>query len=119
VPSPVKQQGTDNAADHQFSFGVVYANSLANSEILKDDPKFPVGSIIVREKNQTETSLIPQTIIAMVKREKGFSSKTGDWEFIVLNGGNMKLQSRETTGSCSACHVQTEKTDWVFRNYIE
>jgi hypothetical protein len=98
---------------------VVYANLLANGEIRKDDPKFPVGSIIVREKNETDTSLIPQTIIAMVKREKGFSNKTGDWEFFVLNGNDLKLQKRETTGSCSACHVQTAKTDWVFRDYLK
>jgi len=105
--------------DHQFSFGMVYANDLAKAEIEKEDPNFPVGAIIVREKNETAASETPQTVIAMVKREKGFSEKTGDWEFFVFNGADLKLNSRETVGNCAACHIQAEKTDWVFRDYLK
>jgi hypothetical protein len=102
----------------QFSFGVVYANALAETEIVKENPNFPVGSIIVREKNETAASLTPQIVIAMVKREKGFSEKTGDWEFFVFDGADLRSTLRETTGSCAACHARAEKTDWVFRDYL-
>lgn len=103
----------------QFTFGVVYANDLAKSEIEKETPVFPVGSIIVREKNATMTSETPETIIAMVKREKGFSKKTGDWEFFTFSGADLKMQRRETKSDCSKCHIQAEKTDWVFRSYLK
>lgn len=110
---------SENAASHNTTFGVVYANDPAKAELEKETPQFPVGSIIVREKNETAASETPLTVIAMVKREKGFNEKTGDWEFFVFNGADLKLTSRETEGSCAACHVWAEKTDWVFRDYLK
>ncbi len=102
-----------------FSFGYVYANDLAKVEIEKDSPNFPVGSIIVREKNKTEASEIPDTVIAMVKREKGFSEKTGDWEFFVFDGKDLQMQKRETVGNCAECHSKAKQADWVFREYLK
>ncbi len=104
---------------HGFSFGVVYANDLAKAEFEKENPNFAVGSIIVREKNAFPTSATPETVIAMVKREKGFSAETGDWEFFVFNGADLKMQKRETKGDCAACHSRTDKSDWVFRSYLK
>lgn len=108
-----------NIDSHAFTFGVVYANDLAKLEIEKEKPSFPVGSIIVREKNATATSELPQTVIAMVKREKGFSTETGDWEFFTFDGADLKMQKRETKSDCAKCHVNAEKTDWVFRDYLK
>lgn len=88
-------------------------------EIEKENPQFPVGSIIVREKNQAIDSVLPETVIAMVKREKGFSKKTGDWEFLTFNGADLKMQKRETKSDCAKCHSETKKTDWVFRSYLK
>lgn len=102
-----------------MTFGIVYANDLAKAEIEKTNPQFPVGSIIVREKHLSAESETPETVIAMVKREKGFSKKTGDWEFFIFNGADLKMQKRETKGDCAKCHVQAEKTDWVFRDYLK
>jgi hypothetical protein len=116
--SPKKKEKTSHSLN-DFSFGVVYANDLAKSEMEKEKPNFPVGSIIIREKNATETSETPEIVIAMVKREKDFSKKTGDWEFLVFNGADLKLQSRETKSDCSKCHKQAEKSDWVFRDYLK
>lgn len=104
---------------HNFSFGEVYANDWAKAEIEKNSPHFPIGSIIVREKNPTATSTTPETVIAMVKREKGFSEKTGDWEFFVFDGKDLQMQKRETVGSCSACHTNAKESDWVFRDYLK
>ena len=101
------------------TFARVYANSLAESEITKFAPKFPVGAIIVREKYLKETDLVPETVTAMVKREKGFSKKTNDWEFFTLNGRFLTLQKRETKGDCAKCHSQVENTDFVFKTYLK
>lgn len=102
-----------------LSFGIVYANDLAKAEIEKEKPIFPVGAIIVREKRAKADDEMPKVVIAMVKREKGFSKKSGDWEFFVFNGADLKIQKRETKGSCATCHVRAEKTDWVFRDYLK
>lgn len=109
-----------NANSHGlFSFGVVYANDLAKAEFEKESPDFPAGAIIVREKNALPASTVPETVIAMVKREKGFSTETGDWEFFVFNGADLKMQKRETKGDCAACHAGAGKSDWVFRSYLK
>jgi hypothetical protein len=102
-----------------LSFAKVFANDLAAREIYRLNPNFPAGSIIVREKLLSETDAAPEIVAIMVKREKGFSKKTGDWEFFILDGTDLKLQKRETKGDCAKCHAQAEKTDWVFKNYLK
>jgi len=101
------------------TFARVFVNDVAEAEAEKEKPQFPAGSIIVREKLLRETDTEPQLVAVMVKREKGFSRKTGDWEFFVFDGKDLKLQKRETKGDCAKCHIQAEKTDWVFRDYLK
>ena len=100
-----------------FSFGNVYANELAKEEFAKKSPRFPVGSIIVREKNLDEESVVPETVLAMVKRESGFSKTTSDWEFFLFEGKRFQIQRRETAGNCATCHSRAKENDWVFKNY--
>jgi hypothetical protein len=114
-----KSSQNDALHDRFFSFGAVYANDLAKAEIEKESPNFPAGSIIVREKNAAATSETPEVVIAMVKREKGFSKKTNDWEFFVFSGADLKVNKRETKGDCASCHQRAEKTDWTFRDYLK
>jgi len=101
------------------TFARVFANELAQAEIYKDAPKFPAGSIIVREKLLNAEDTKPELVTVMVKREKGFSPKTGDWEYLVVEGGLDKIKSREKTGSCSKCHAGAEQTDFVFKTYLK
>ncbi len=119
LPSETRKEKPKPQENDGFSFGVVYANDLAKAEIEKEKPVFPEGSIIVREKRAKADDETPQIVIAMVKREKGFSKKSGDWEFFTFNGADLKMQKRETKGDCATCHVQAEKTDWVFRDYLK
>lgn len=97
-----------------FTMGFVYANELARNQIEEPNPRFPAGSIIVRERFDSITATKPSVVIAMVKRERGFSKDTGDWEFLVLNGADLELRSRETTGRCAECHAGARRTDWIF-----
>lgn len=101
------------------TFARYFANELAQTEIYKAAPNFPVGSIIVREKLLQKTDEKPELVTVMIKREKGFSKKTGDWEFFVVQGDLGKIRSRETKGDCAKCHIQAEKTDWVFKTYLQ
>ena len=75
----------------------------------KKNPIFPVGSIIVREKRLSIKSEMPEIVIAMVKREKEFSKKTGDWEFLTLDAKAEIATRRETKGNCSACHTNAKE----------
>ena len=102
-----------------FSFGTVYANDLAKPHFAQITPNFPVGSMIVREKRLKIEDEKPQTIIAMVKREKGFNKKTNDWEFFMFDGADLALKKRETKGDCAKCHSQVKDSDFVFKTYLK
>ncbi len=117
-------RGSSNAPKNPHAFAgntyaKVFANELANSQIEKTNPIFPVGSIIAREKLTSETSNTPEFVAVMVKHEKGFSKKTGDWEYITLEGKDLSLLARETKSDCSKCHASAKATDFVFRTYLK
>lgn len=101
------------------TFTRVYANSLAESVIRNEKPNFPVGSIIVREKLLKADDVTPEVVTVMVKREKGFSPKSGNWEYFVLEGTLKSVKDRQKTGSCSKCHTDAKETDWVFKTYLK
>jgi hypothetical protein len=104
--------------DYLTSFGEVFANEKAVRQIFNRQPLYPVGSIIGREKHDERIGHKPEKVIAMVKRENGFSPETGDWEFLMFDGQTLSLTMRETVGSCAACHAQAKQTDWSFRSYL-
>jgi len=54
----------------------------------------------------------------MIKREKGFNSKGGDWDFLILDGSGTKIKKREKTGSCLECHQNQASKDFVYRTYL-
>jgi hypothetical protein len=101
------------------TFTRVYANEAALIEISKDKPIFPAGSMIVREKLLKAEDTTPELVTVMLKHEKGFSRKTGDWEYFVIDGNLSKVKQSEKTGSCSKCHVQAAETDMVFKTYLK
>lgn len=101
------------------TFGRVYANDAALSEIYKNKPVFPAGSMIVREKLLNEKDEVPELVTVMLKHEKGFSSKTNDWEYFVLDSNLSKIMKSEKAGECSKCHAGASETDMVFKTYLK
>lgn len=61
---------------------------------------------------------VPQLLVVMVKRERGFNRKANDWEFLMIDGNVSKITRREKTGGCRDCHKQQKNNDFVFRSYL-
>jgi Cytochrome P460 len=101
------------------TFARVFANDLALGEIYKDKPVFPAGSMIVREKLLKETDEVPALVTVMLKHEKGFSSKSNDWEYFVLDAALSKVTKNEKKGDCAKCHTRARETDMVFKTYLK
>lgn len=100
---------------HDASFGVVYANDLAREALAGDKhTKFPVGSVIVREKLPREEATQPELVAVMIKRAAGFNPKSGDWEFVTTDGMLTKVSERQKKGSCVECHSSPAAKDFVF-----
>ena len=97
------------------SYGVVYVNDLGRDVWRSAVPaKFPTGTIIVREKLNQENDQQPQLLAVMIKRSPGFSPKTGDWEYLILDGGAKKIRERQKKGACLDCHESQRARDFVY-----
>jgi hypothetical protein len=76
--------------------------------------KFPVGSIIVREKLSKKGGDRPELLAVMIKRAAGFNPAGGDWEFLTVDGQVSKIRERQKKGSCLDCHSLRPEADFVF-----
>ncbi|HEY0462473.1 MAG TPA: cytochrome P460 family protein [Pyrinomonadaceae bacterium] len=105
---------------HSDRFINVYVNSVGRDEMLtKANPKFPVGTVIVKEKLFSAVGdKTPELLTVMIKREKGFNPEVGDWEFMVLNGEATEVKAQGKMQNCQACHLGYEKNDFITRTYL-
>ncbi|MCD9188681.1 MAG: cytochrome P460 family protein [Pyrinomonadaceae bacterium] len=104
---------------HSDKYIEVYVNEAGKNEMLtKKNPKFPVGTVIVKEKLTAAESKTPELLTVMIKREKGFNKKVGDWEFMTVNGEATEISAKGKLETCQACHLDYKSTDYVTRTYL-
>lgn len=107
------------ANPHAEKFLSVYVNEAGRHAMLSERwPKFPQGSLIVKEKLDGKASPTPELLTAMLKRESGYDPKNGDWEYFVLDGTATKIVERGQLESCQSCHTARKNTDYIFRIYL-
>jgi hypothetical protein len=112
---PVPASPRREKKSHDASFGVVYANDPAREALANEGrTKFPVGSIIVREKLASAEATQPELVAVMLKRTPGFNPEGGDWEFLTADGMLTKVGARQRKGSCLECHSSQVERDFVF-----
>ena len=117
---PSKEQfRLEEGNPHRDKFVTVYVNDAGRRAMLEElRPRFPVGSLIVKEKLPARDSSEPELLTAMYKREEGYDPGGGDWEYFVLDGQGREVRSRGKLESCRACHQTYPHTDFVSRNYL-
>lgn len=112
-PGPKKNEATREEGAH--SFRVVYVNRLAYTALNLEPPvRYPLGSIIIREKLAKADDAQPQHLVAMIKRARGFNPAANDWEFLVVDGAMTEIQERQKRGSCLNCHASQKERDFVY-----
>ena len=113
----VKIDGTRNP--HRNKYFTVYVNDVGRKAMLNQkSPKFPKGSVIVKEKLSARDSQTPELLTVMIKQRKGFNPASGDWEYMVIDGTGTKVEGRGNLQNCQSCHVANQKTDYIFRTYL-
>lgn len=102
---------------HSTSVARYYANPVAMPALRSGGP-LPVKSIILKEK-LGENDARPSAYAAMTKREPGFDSAHGDWEytFVDLVGG--KRYENGQLENCRTCHQSCKDRDFLFLTYWE
>lgn len=102
----------------------IFMNGLA-STAFNYKTTYPVGAVIVKEKNMlgyqsktdTEWQGTGNGVGGMIKREKGYDESNGDWEYFYfetpssIESGRMK--------SCIDCHGKARTTDFVFADWAK
>lgn len=116
-PGGVIVNGESNP--HRDKYFTVYVNEVGRRAMLNQKkPKFPEGSVIVKEKLPAKDSRTPELLTVMIKQKQGFNPASGDWEYMVVDGTGTKLQGRGDLQNCHACHLANQKTDYIFRTYL-
>jgi hypothetical protein len=111
--------GGIDAGPHNNKFVRVYVNDLAAPAMLEQKtPKFPVGSVIIKEKLASKEARSPELSTVMVKHPAGYNPAQGDWEYMVLNGSATKVESSGKLESCISCHAGQSGEGYVFRSYL-
>jgi hypothetical protein len=116
-PTAIDVNGQTNP--HHEKYITVYVNAVGRTAMMQQaKPNFPVGSVIVKEKLPDKTSQSPEILTVMVKRESGFNSRSGDWEYMVLDGHGESVTERGKLETCQGCHLATPQSDYIFRSYL-
>jgi hypothetical protein len=104
---------------HRDKFITVYVNEIGTHAMMQEKaPRFPPGSVIVKEKLASKNSFAPELLTVMTKREPGYNPENGDWEYIALDGSGKSVHARGRLERCQACHMMIKATDYVSRNYL-
>lgn len=111
--------GLTNISPHASKFISVFVNRTGRDAMLKQrEPSFPVGSIIVKEKLKDPAAQSPELLTVMVKREEGYDSTSGDWEYFVMDGAAATILNRGRLPGCNSCHTAYKQNDYVTRTYL-
>ena len=117
APGGIEIDGKTNP--HRDKYFTVYVNDTGRAAMLKQkSPKFPLGSVIVKEKLSDKDSQTPELLTVMIKQRKGFNPTSGDWEYMVLDGTGTKIEGRGKLENCQGCHLGNKKRDYIFRTYL-
>ena len=113
----VIRDGTKNP--HNNKYLTVYVNDPGRQAMYQQlTPKFPAGSVIVKEKLPEKSSQAPELLTVMIKRGAGFNPASGDWEYMIVDGTGTKVMAQGKLENCQLCHTTRSGTDYVFRTYL-
>lgn len=119
VPIPRTSEDRLPQNPHDTAYITVFVNPVGSDAMMNQpDPRFPVGSIIIKEKFPKRDSPEPVLLTVMKKREPGYDVARGDWEYMVLDGGMTSIGARGMLGTCQGCHLEKADQDFVFRTYL-
>ena len=123
-PAAATQCASPSAAQlpsaHLRKFATVYVSDAGKAAMLgAGSPHFPMGTVIVKEKSPKPDGKTIELMTVMVKRDKGFSSENGDWEYLVVDGSGKRITEQGKLKQCQNCHSERagKQGDFVFRDY--
>jgi hypothetical protein len=121
-PSPdevrKQQQERKERGPHAETSIVVRVNPIGLEQYRAGQP-VPVGTVVIKEKYSLTTNVPPNAVAAMIKREPGYDSDNGDWEY-AYEQRSAEPEAEVVRGklsNCIACH-KGARSDYLFRPYL-
>ena len=91
----------------------IYVTPTSAATFKDAGSRFPVGTVILKQKFPTVNAKDADFYTGMLKREEGFNPACGDWEFFTMTGDRRAVTARGRIESCIDCHRQYAKTDFI------
>ena len=111
--------GRRESSPHVRKYVSVFVNPVGREQMMtKRSPKFPIGTMIVKQKLGSPDSTEPELLTAMIKRAPGYNPENGDWEYLTLNGAATRIVEQGKLERCSSCHKSYDDSDFVTRTYL-
>ncbi len=108
-PEDIQKARKENGP-HAYSSIHVYMNELVSVAFEQKKKPYPVGAVLIKEKYLYAKG--ENGIGGMIKREPGYHTGHGDWEYFYVEGrGDIEQGKIE---SCVQCHKQARQRDYVF-----
>ena len=106
-----------NAHEGASGLREIYVNSVGAAMFAANERgPYPVGTIVLKESFKSDSGAKGSLtgITVMVKREAGYDSENGDWEYLNVNS-KMKIKAQGKMSMCISCHSASED-DYLFSN---
>ncbi|MFN2510740.1 MAG: cytochrome P460 family protein [Pyrinomonadaceae bacterium] len=105
---------------HKDKYIRVYVNDVGQEAMLNaQNPSFPVGTIVIKEKLPEKASQTPEFFTIMVKREAGYDPRGRDWQYLIMGSAKAKIEKPIDIESCQTCHAAwAKKSDLISRAYL-
>jgi hypothetical protein len=104
---------------HTQAYTETFVNDTGKAAMFSEKTPivFPVGSVIIKVKYAKDEGGDALLRTVMIKREKGYNSACGDWEFVATDKAGLVTGNRGKLESCMACHqrAHTKPDDFTFR----
>lgn len=115
LPTPKEQAFMDSV--HGAYYLNDYVNDIGLAAMTTERyPRFPVGTVIVKEKLTSPTDTAPHALGIMIKHEDGYDPTTNDWAYWYWLAPDVLV--RDNDNYCADCHREAALTDSVFRPYL-
>jgi hypothetical protein len=115
APTPADwAEAREKNGPHNERYIRVYGNPSATRSLANYEKRFPVGSVIAKEKFTTAPDGPAVGLAFMIKREVARFPETDGWEFVYYPASG---DARKTHEACAACHRRAASTDYLFGQY--
>jgi len=105
-------------SDAHNAYVDIYVNKLAKEPYEKRLGVFPIGSEVYKPLYSDAKKSHLARVVIMIKMQKGYDSKNGDWWYGVTDASGKELWYKGRIQHCIDCHALAKETDYMFSESV-